>query len=126
MGQSARPMAVSLQGPPGPATQLATALATLLFRTRFGRSKLAIPLLPNTLFPTDTAMRMLALRTRRRWYSHGLQRYDEAFNSSIQPGHGFQPFYHDKRLWARQRGLCSPAFYLERWSGHLHQVLKDH
>merc|ERR1712057_23417 len=61
--QSARPMAVSLQGPPGPATQLATALATLLFRTRFGRSKLAIPLLPNTLFPTDTAMRMLALRT---------------------------------------------------------------
>merc|ERR1711959_659460 len=49
--ESARPMPVSLQGPPEPPTQLALALATLLLRTRFGRSKLAmVLLLPNT-FP---------------------------------------------------------------------------
>merc|ERR1711959_407329 len=62
--ESARPMPVSLQGPPEPPTQLALALATPLLRTRFGRSKLAmVLLLPNTLFPTDTAMLTLALRT---------------------------------------------------------------
>merc|ERR1711959_234406 len=50
----------------------------------------------------------------------------KAFNSSVQPGHVFQPFYFDKRLWTRQRGLCSCAFYLERWSGRLQNLLKDH
>merc|ERR1712072_778631 len=64
--QSARVMAVSLpvplQGPP-PHRECAPALDTQLLRTRFGWSKLAILLLPNTLFPMHTAMPMLALRT---------------------------------------------------------------
>merc|ERR1711959_393782 len=125
--ESARPMPVSLQGPPEPPTQLALALATLLLHTRFGRSKLAmVLLLPNTLFPTDTAMLTLALRTLPLLVQPRPSRCDEAYNSSVQPGHVFQPFYFDKRLWTRQRGLCSCAFYLERWSGRLQNLLKDH
>merc|ERR1711959_684772 len=45
-------------------TPLAPALATLLLSTRSGWSELAVvPLLPHTLFPTDTATLTLALRT---------------------------------------------------------------
>merc|ERR1712094_74891 len=53
---------VPLQGPP-PHRECAPALDTQLLRTRFGWSKLAILLLPNTLFPMHTAMPVLALRT---------------------------------------------------------------
>merc|ERR1712057_155511 len=42
------------------------------------------------------------------------------------PDMSSNPFYFDKRLWTRQRGLCSCAFYLERWSGRLQNLLKDH
>merc|ERR1711959_104858 len=125
--ESARPMPVSLQGPPEPPTQLALALATLLLRTRFGRSKLAmVLLLPNTLFPTDTAMLTLALRTLPLLVQPRPSKGRRSFQLFSPARTCLPTLLLRQTLVARQRGLCSCAFYLERWSGRLQNLLKDH